>query len=228
MDDALHWSSSARQNPRATRTARSPPAEPQGASPSMFDTLSERLRRTLGNLTGRGRISEADVDAAMREIRLSLLEADVNFKVVKDFVARVRERAIGAEVLESLTAGQQVVGDRPRGAHRPPVGRRPDVPPPGQPGGRHRGRPPGLGQDDEHGEARPTCRQARTPAAARGRRPVSAERGRSARDPRSGRSTSRSTEPHAGTTRRRHRPGRHRGRPARRSATWSSSTRPAG
>jgi signal recognition particle subunit SRP54 len=75
----------------------------------MFDTLSERLRKTLDGLTGRGRITEADVDAAMREIRLSLLEADVNFKVVKDFVARVRERAIGAEVLESITAGQQVV-----------------------------------------------------------------------------------------------------------------------
>ncbi len=75
----------------------------------MFDTLSERLRRTLGTLTGRGRISEADVDTAMREIRLSLLEADVNFKVVRDFVARVREQAVGAEILASLTAGQQVV-----------------------------------------------------------------------------------------------------------------------
>jgi signal recognition particle subunit SRP54 len=75
----------------------------------MFDALSERLRSTLANLTGRGRVSEADVDAAMREIRLALLEADVNFKVVKDFVARVRERAVGAEILESLTAGQQVV-----------------------------------------------------------------------------------------------------------------------
>ena len=75
----------------------------------MFDTLSERLRTTLGNLTGRGRISEADVDAAMREIRLALLEADVNFKVVKDFVARVRERAIGQDILQSLTAGQAVV-----------------------------------------------------------------------------------------------------------------------
>ncbi|HEV7603987.1 MAG TPA: signal recognition particle protein [Candidatus Limnocylindrales bacterium] len=75
----------------------------------MFDTLSERLRKTLGSLTGRGRISEADVDAAMRDVRLALLEADVNFKVVKDFVARVRERAIGHEVLESLSAGQQVV-----------------------------------------------------------------------------------------------------------------------
>jgi signal recognition particle subunit SRP54 len=75
----------------------------------MFDALSDRLRKTLGALTGRGRVSEADVDAAMREVRLALLEADVNFKVVKDFVARVRERAVGAEVLESLNAGQQVV-----------------------------------------------------------------------------------------------------------------------
>ncbi|MEA2520293.1 MAG: signal recognition particle subunit, partial [Chloroflexota bacterium] len=75
----------------------------------MFDSLSERLRKTLSDLTGRGRISEADVDAAMREIRLSLLEADVNFKVVKDFIGRVREQAIGGEILSSLTAGQQIV-----------------------------------------------------------------------------------------------------------------------
>jgi signal recognition particle subunit SRP54 len=76
---------------------------------AVFDTLSERLRATLDNLTGRGRISEADVDAAMREVRLALLEADVNFKVVKDFVARVREKAIGQDILQSLTAGQAVV-----------------------------------------------------------------------------------------------------------------------
>jgi signal recognition particle subunit SRP54 len=75
----------------------------------VFDALSDRLRATLGSLTGRGRISEADVDAAMREVRLALLEADVNFKVVRDFVARVKERAIGVEVLQSITAGQQVV-----------------------------------------------------------------------------------------------------------------------
>ena len=75
----------------------------------MFDTLSERLRKTLASLTGRGRVSAADVDVAMRDVRLALLEADVNFKVVRDFVARVRERAVGAEVLESLNAGQQVV-----------------------------------------------------------------------------------------------------------------------
>src|SRR5690349_9708436 len=79
------------------------------SSPTVFDNLSERLRKTLSDLTGRGRVSEADVDAAMREIRLSLLEADVNFKVVKDFVARVREKAVGADILQSLTAGQQIV-----------------------------------------------------------------------------------------------------------------------
>jgi signal recognition particle subunit SRP54 len=75
----------------------------------MFDDLSDRLRTVLGRLTGRGRVTEADVDAAMREVRLALLEADVNYKVVKDFVARVRERAVGAEVLDSLNAGQQVI-----------------------------------------------------------------------------------------------------------------------
>ena len=75
----------------------------------MFDQLSDRLRDALERLTGRGRVTEADVDAAMRDVRLALLEADVNFRVVKDFVARVRERAIGAEVLESINAGQQVI-----------------------------------------------------------------------------------------------------------------------
>jgi signal recognition particle subunit SRP54 len=75
----------------------------------VFDSLSDRLRGVLGQLTGRGRITEADVDVAMREVRLALLEADVNFRVVKDFVARVRARAVGTEVLESLNAGQQVI-----------------------------------------------------------------------------------------------------------------------
>ena len=75
----------------------------------MFDNLSDRLRKTLANLTGRGRVSEADVDAAAREIRLALLEADVNFKVVKDVVGRIREKAVGTEILGSLSAGQQIV-----------------------------------------------------------------------------------------------------------------------
>ena len=75
----------------------------------MFDALSDRLRDVLGRLTGRGHVTEADVDAAMREVRLALLEADVNYRVVKDFVARVRARAVGADILESLNAGQQVI-----------------------------------------------------------------------------------------------------------------------
>ena len=65
----------------------------------MFDTLSDRLQAALGDLRGRGRLDEEAISRAMREIRLALLEADVNFKVVKDFVARVRERALGADVI---------------------------------------------------------------------------------------------------------------------------------
>ncbi len=75
----------------------------------MFQNLSDRLQSIFSGLTSRGRLSEADVEAALREIRLALLEADVNFKVVKEFVAGIRERAIGSDVLESLTPGQSVV-----------------------------------------------------------------------------------------------------------------------
>ena len=75
----------------------------------MFDTLSDKLQATLGDLRGHGTLSEEDLSKAMREIRLALLEADVNFQVVKDFVARVKERAAGVEVTKSLTPGQQVV-----------------------------------------------------------------------------------------------------------------------
>ncbi len=75
----------------------------------MFDALSDRLRTALSGLTGHGRITEEDVNAAMREVRLALLEADVNYKVVKDFVARVKERAVGHDVIENINAGQMVV-----------------------------------------------------------------------------------------------------------------------
>ncbi len=75
----------------------------------MFESLGNRLQTVFDGLQRRGKLTEADVDAAMREVRLALLEADVNFKVVKQFVARVRERAIGEEVMRSLTPGQQVV-----------------------------------------------------------------------------------------------------------------------
>jgi signal recognition particle subunit SRP54 len=75
----------------------------------MFDTLSDKLQNALGDLRGRGKLDEEAVSRAMREIRLALLEADVNFKVVKEFVATVRARALGAEITKSLTPGQQVV-----------------------------------------------------------------------------------------------------------------------
>jgi signal recognition particle subunit SRP54 len=75
----------------------------------MFDSLSEKLQATLGDVRGRGTLSEADIDAALREIRLALLEADVNFKVVKAFTQAVKERCIGAEIAGKLNPGQQVI-----------------------------------------------------------------------------------------------------------------------
>jgi len=75
----------------------------------VFDTLSNRLQGALGDLRKRGRLDEEAISRAMREVRLALLEADVNFEVVKTFVAQVRERALGAEVTKSVTPGQQVV-----------------------------------------------------------------------------------------------------------------------
>lgn len=74
-----------------------------------FEGLAERLQSTLQKIRGKGKLTETDVNEMMREIRLALLEADVNFKVVKDFIKRVKERAIGQEILQSLTPGQQVV-----------------------------------------------------------------------------------------------------------------------
>ncbi len=75
----------------------------------MFENLTERLTGIFSRLTARGRLTEKDVDEALRQVRLALLEADVNFKVARDLVNRVRERALGAEALESLNPGQQVV-----------------------------------------------------------------------------------------------------------------------
>ena len=121
----------------------------------MFDTLSERLQATLGDLGRAKRLDEDAVNKAMREIRLALLEADVNFQVVKDFVAGVKEEALGEDILKGLDAGQQVVklvhdrltalmgsGDSQLAFGRPPD-RDPDD------------RPPGLGQDDHLRQARP-------------------------------------------------------------------------
>jgi signal recognition particle subunit SRP54 len=100
----------------------------------MFESLSDRLTETLGKLSRKGRLTEADVDDAMKEVRRALLEADVNFRVVKDFVAAVRERAVGQDVLKSLTPAQTVIGIvndelvRILGAEREPL-LAPDRPP---------------------------------------------------------------------------------------------------
>src|SRR5574340_422670 len=75
----------------------------------MFESLTNRLNQIFDQLRRRGKLSEADVDTAMRQVRLALLEADVNYGVAKDFVARVRERAIGHEVSKALNPGQMVV-----------------------------------------------------------------------------------------------------------------------
>src|SRR5438309_2642735 len=75
----------------------------------MFDSLAEKLQGTLAGVRGQGTLSEEDIDSAMREIRLALLEADVNFKVVKDLVATLKERCRDAEIVGRLNAGQQVV-----------------------------------------------------------------------------------------------------------------------
>ena len=66
-----------------------------------FESLTQRFQNIFKNLRGKGKLTEKDVDLAMREIRMALLEADVNYKVVKDFISRIKERAVGAEVLES-------------------------------------------------------------------------------------------------------------------------------
>jgi len=75
----------------------------------VFESLSEKLGKIFSRLGNKGKLTEKDVDEAMREVRLALLEADVNFRVVKEFVAKVRERAVGSQVLESLTPAQQII-----------------------------------------------------------------------------------------------------------------------
>ena len=83
----------------------------------MFDSLSDRLNDTFDRLRGKGKLTEADITSAMRDIRMALLEADVNFKVVKEFVAKTKERCMTAEVMESLSPAQRRQ-DRARRAYR--------------------------------------------------------------------------------------------------------------
>lgn len=74
-----------------------------------FEGLSERLQATMQKMRGKAKLTEADIKIMMREVRLALLEADVNFKVVKEFIKTVSERALGSDVMQSLTPGQQVI-----------------------------------------------------------------------------------------------------------------------
>src|SRR5271169_1053070 len=75
----------------------------------MFDSLSSKLQNAFRNLRGLGKISESNVGDALREVRMALLEADVNFKVARDFIERVNAKSIGAEVVQSIQPGQQIV-----------------------------------------------------------------------------------------------------------------------
>ena len=74
-----------------------------------FESLSDKLQNIFKNLRGKGRLSEADVKAALKEVKMALLEADVSFKVVKQFISSIQERAVGEEVFGSLTPGQTVI-----------------------------------------------------------------------------------------------------------------------
>src|SRR5215210_8969214 len=75
----------------------------------MFETLSSKLQNVFKNLRGLGKISESNVGDSLREVRMALLEADVNFKVARDFIERVKEKSLGAEVIQSVQPGQQIV-----------------------------------------------------------------------------------------------------------------------
>ena len=121
----------------------------------MFDSLSERLGGILDRLTRRGALSEADVDAALREVRRALLEADVALDVVRSFIDKVQEHAVGAEVIKSVTPGQMVVKIvhdqlvETLGSNADPI----DLNAPA-PVADHDGRPAGLGQDHDHRQDR--------------------------------------------------------------------------
>ena len=131
----------------------------------MFDSLSEKLSGILDRLTRRGALSAADVDAAAREVRRALLEADVALDVVRAFIDKLRERAVGVEVIKSVTPGQMVVKIvhdqlvETLGAER-----RSDRSQRARPGADHDGRPAGLGQDHHHRQDRQAPRPTRASA----------------------------------------------------------------
>ena len=143
----------------------------------MFATLSDRLADTFKNLRGKGRLSEADIDATAREIRIALLEADVALPVVKEFVGAVKERARSEEVSGALNPAQQIIkivheelvtilGGETRRLRYAKT--RAD--------GHHAGRPPGCRQDDARGQARAVAQGPGQDADARRGRPPASQR----------------------------------------------------
>ena len=121
----------------------------------MFESLQDRLESVFKKIRGHARLDEDNIQEALREVRLALLEADVNFKVVKAFTERVKERAMGQDVMKSLTPGQMVV----KIVHDEILallgGEAPDRGLPPQAAHHHDGRPAGLGQDNHHFQAGP-------------------------------------------------------------------------
>src|ERR1022692_3068328 len=107
VGDAVKYIESVTEKACTSRAA--PPVLRTRASSPMFDSLSDRLSAIFRRLRSRGKLTEPDVAEVLREIRIALLEADVNLQVVKDFIASIRERAIGAEVLASLTPAQAII-----------------------------------------------------------------------------------------------------------------------
>ena len=132
-----------------------------------FEGLSEKLNSVFKGLRGKGRLTEEDIKLAMREVRMALLEADVSYKVVKDFVARVSERAVGAEVLDSLTPAQQVIKIVNEELTALMGGANAQLDLGQQPAdGRDDGRPSGRGQNDERAPSSPAF------CAEQGKRPL--------------------------------------------------------
>ena len=152
----------ARESPRSLQHPSCSLAPRSSGAPldqSMLDTLTNRLSGVIKTLRGQARLTESNVQDALREVRMALLEADVALPVVKDFVAHVKERALGQEVVGSLTPGQARGGRGVRRAHRSDGrGQRAARPDHRSAGGDPDGRPAGLGQDHHQ-------RQARAPAA---------------------------------------------------------------
>ena len=127
----------------------------------MFESLSEKLQSVFKKLRGRGGLTEDDVNEALREVRLVLLEADVNFKVVKDFVAAVKERAIGQDVLKGLNPAQQVIKIVNEEMIRAPRRRAGEAQDSGQAADRDNGRGSARrGQDHSGGQAREYAQEA--------------------------------------------------------------------